>query len=223
MFGCLGRLGCLLLCAVLAVAGWYTKPMWYPRVRAMVVAAPPSPLLTWKPISPEAATRATRAADRLAETSGPVYADLTPAEFAAWQLGPAMRILGASAADPQATVHGDTLLVRVNVAVSDLGDPKQLGPLATMLDGRQPVLIGGRLSMARPGVLALQVTHMTVKELRLPSRLVEKIVQRISVKQRADTSVTGAVAPGVIALPVSRSIVDVRVANGKVVLYKAAP
>jgi len=218
MFGCLGRLGCLLLLAVLAVGGWFTKPWWYPRVRALVVAEAPAASLTWKPISPEAASRGSRAAERMAEKTGPVYADLTPAEFAAWQLEPAMKIFGASAANPEATVHGDTLLLRANVSVAELGDPKQLGPLASMLDGRQPVLIGGRLSMARPGVLALQVTQMSVKELRLPGRLVEKIVQRISVTQRGDS-----VPANAIALRVGRHIADVRVAGGKVVLYKAVP
>lgn len=218
MFGCIGRLGCLLMLAVLGAVGWYTKPWWYPRARALVVATPPSKDITWKPISPEAATRGSRAAERLAEKSGPVYADLTPAEFAAWQLAPAMKILGGDAAAPEASVHGDTLFVRANVAVSELGDPKSLGPLASMLDGRQPVLIGGRLSMVQPGKLGLQVTQLSVKDLKLPSALVAKIVKRIAVRERTDS-----LAAGVIAMPVPSNVADVRVANGKIVLYKAVP
>lgn len=218
MFGCLGRLGCLLMLAVLAVGGWYTKPWWYPRARAMVVAAPPAATLTWAAITPESASAGTRAAARLGERSGPGMAALTPAEFAAWQLEPAMKILGSSAGKPEASVHGDTLFVRANVAVTELGDPKSLGPLANMLDGRQPVLIAGRLAMTRPGVLGLQVTQMTVNELRLPGGLIARIVRRISVRERTDS-----LAPGVIAMPVPASVADVRVTNGKVVLYKAVP
>lgn len=218
MFGCLGRLGCLLLVAVLAVGGWYTKDLWYPKVRSIVVASPPAASVTWHAITPEAARDGERAVARLDDTGGPVFASLTPSEFAALQLAPAMKILGSSAASPEASVHGDTLFVRANVAVSELGDPKQLGPLARMLDGKQPVRIGGQLSMVQPGVIGLRVSQVTVNELKLPSALIAKIVQRIAVRQRTDS-----LAPGVIALPVPKRVADVRVANGKIVLYKAVP
>ncbi|MBI2407137.1 MAG: hypothetical protein HYV19_02385 [Gemmatimonadetes bacterium] len=218
MFGCLGRIGCLILLVVLAVGGWYTQSWWYPRVRAMVVATPPAATVAWSPISADQATTASRAVSRLGERSGPAYASLTPAQFAALQLEPAMKILGSSAGNPEASISGDTLLLRANVAVTELGDPKSLGPLAGMLDGRQPVLIGGRLSMVQPGVIGLHVTQMTVKELRLPGGLIDRIVRRISVRQRTDS-----LAPGVIAMPAPAGVADVRVANGKVVLYKAVP
>ena len=218
MFGCLGRLGCLVMVAVLAVGGWYTHSWWYPRVRAMVVATPPADTIAWTPITPEAATAGQRTAERLTAKNGPVYASLTPAEFVAWQLTPAMKILGTSAAQPEASVQGEVLLVRANVAVSELGDPKSLGPLGSMLDGRQPVLIGGRLSMLQPGLLGMQVTQITVNELRLPSALIDRIVRRISVKQRTDS-----VATDVIAIPVPEAVADVRITKGKIVLYKAVP
>lgn len=218
MFGCLGRLGCLAMVAVVAVGGWYTQSWWYPRVRSMVVATPSADTIAWTPITPEAAAVGTRTAERLAAKNGPVYASLTPAEFVAWQLTPAMKILGTAAAKPEASLQGEVLLVRANVAVSELGDPKSLGPLGSMLDGRQPVLIGGRLSMLKPGLLGLRVTQMSVNELRLPSGLIDRIVRRISVKQRTDS-----LAPDVIAIPVPEAVADVRISNGKIVLYKALP
>ena len=218
MFGCLGRLGCLAVVAALAVGGWFTKPYWYPRVRAIVVATPTADTIAWTPITPEAAAVGARAAERLAAKNGPVYASLTPAEFVAWQLTPAMKILGTAAAKPEASVQGETILVRANVAVTELGDPKSLGPLGSMLDGRQPVLISGRLSMLKPGLLGMQVTQMTVNELRLPSALIDRIVRRIAVKQRTDS-----LAPDVIAIPVPEVVADVRITKGKIVLYKAVP
>lgn len=218
MFGCLGRLGCLALVAVLAVGAWFTRSYWYPRVRSMVVAAPPADTIAWTPITPEAAAVGTKAAERLAAKNGPVYASLTPAEFVAWQLTPAMKILGNAAAKPEASVQGEVLLVRASVAVNELGDPKSLGPLGSMLDGRQPVLIGGRLSMLRPGLMGMQVTQMTVNELRLPSALIDRIVRRIAVKQRTDS-----LAPDVIAIAVPEAVADVRITKRKIVLYKAVP
>ncbi|MBM3909106.1 MAG: hypothetical protein FJ363_13650 [Gemmatimonadetes bacterium] len=218
MFGCLGRLGCLLLVAALAVGGYFTRAWWYPKVRAIVVAPPAAESVAWTPITKEAGETGARGAARLGEKSGPVYLNLTPAEFAAWQLEPAMKILGSAAANPEAAVHGDTMFVRANVAVTELGDPKQLGPLANMLDGRQPVVIGGRLAVTAPGTLGLQVTHLTVNDLRLPRALVERIVSRISMRARTDT-----LAPGVIAMPLPKGVAEARVTNGKVVLYKAVP
>lgn len=218
MFGCLGRLGCLVLVAAIAVGGWFTRPYWYPRVRALVVATPPADTIAWTPITPEAAEVGTKAAERLTAKNGPVYASLTPAEFVAWQLTPAMKILGTAAAKPEASVQGEVLLVRASVAVSELGDPKSLGPLGSMLDGRQPVLIGGRLAMLKPGMLGMTVTQITVNELRLPSALIARIVRRIAVKQRTDS-----LAPDVIAIVVPEAVADVRITKGKIVLYKAVP
>jgi hypothetical protein len=203
---------------VLAVGGWDTQSWWYPRVRALVVATPPAESIVWTPITSDAAAAGTRAAERLAAKNGPVYASLTPAEFVAWQLTPAMKILGSAAAKPEASVQGEELLVRASVAVTELGDPRSLGPLGSMLDGRQPVLVGGRLSMLKPGLLGMQVTQMTVNELRLPSALIGRIVRRISVKQRTDS-----LAPDVIAIPVPEAVADVRITRGKIVLYKAVP
>lgn len=216
MFGCLGRLGCLVTIAVLGVGGYYTRDYWYPRARSMVVAAPPAKSVRWTPITVAAEDSASRVALRLSEKNGPVYADLTPSEFVAWMIVPAMKILGTTAANPEATVIGDTLFVRANVSIAELGDPKSLGPLAGMLDGRQPVMIGGLLSGVRPGLLALHVTQMTVKDLRLPQALIDKIVQRISVKARTDS-----LAHGAVPLPVPRSIADARISKGRIVLYKA--
>lgn len=218
MFGCLGRLGCLAMIVILGSAGFLTRNLWYPRVRSMVVATPSAPSATWTPVTPDAAAKGTRVIERLSAKNGPVFADLTPAEFVAWMLVPAVKILGTTAGNPEATVRGDTLFVRANVALSELGDPKSLGPLAGMLDGRQPVMLGGRLEAVQPGLLGFRVTELTVKELRLPSRLIEKIVQRISARARTDS-----VAPGVVPLAVPKSVADVRVSKGRVVLYKALP
>lgn len=218
MFGCLGRLGCLAMVVVLGAAGYLGRDLWYPPVRSMVVAASPAPGVSWSPITPEASAKGTRAVERLSAKNGPVYADLSPAEFVAWLVAPSMKILGSAAGNPEATVRGDTLFVRASVAISELGDAKSLGPLAGMLDGRQPVELGGRLEAVKPGLLAFRVTQLTVNELRLPQRLIDRIVQRISVKARTDS-----IASGAVPLPVPKSIADVRVSKGHVVLYKAVP
>jgi len=218
MFGCLSRIGCLVLVALLGVGGWYTKDMWYPRVRALVVSGPPAPTLTWMPITKDAADRATAKIERLSERNGPVFTDLTPSEFAARVMMPAMKMLGSSAADPEAAIHGDTLFVRANVALTELGDPKSLGPLASMLDGKQPVVIGGWLDVAGKGVAQFHVVRFTVKELKIPGAAVARIIARVGMKARTDV-----IDASAVALPLASTVADVRVAKGHVVLYKAVP
>ena len=225
MFGCLRRLGCLVVICLLAVGGYLTRDTWYPRlrgmyprVRGMVWSTPSATPGTWAPVTPDAAERGTRVALRLMTKGGPAYADMSPSEFVAWMLVPAMKILGTTAAHPEATARGDTLFVRAEVAINELGDPKSLGPLARVLDGRQPVMIGGRLEAVRPGLLAFHVTQLTVNDLRLPQPLIDQIVRRISVKARTDS-----LASGAVPLPVPASVADARVSKGRIVLYKVVP
>ena len=218
MFGCLGRLGCLVMLALIGVGGWFTKDLWYPRVRALVVSEPPAKGMTWMPITKDAEARATAKIAKLAEKNGPVFTDLTPSEFAARVMIPAMKMLGASAGDPEAAIHGDTLFVRANVALTELGDPKSFGPLASMLDGRQPVVIGGRLDVAGKGVAQFHVVHFTVKELKIPGAAVAKIVARVGMKARTDV-----IDASAVALPLASTVADVRITKGHVVLYKAMP
>ena len=218
MFGCLSRIGCLVLLALLCVGGWFTKEMWYPRVRALVMSEPSAPTLTWMPITTDAADRATAKIARLAEKNGPVFTDLTPSEFAARVMMPAMKMLGSSAGDPEAAIHGDTLFVRANVALTELGDRKSFGPLASMLDGKQPVVIGGRLDVASRGVAQFHVVHFTVKELKIPGAAVAKIIARVGMKARTDV-----IDASAVALPLASTVADVRVSKGHVVLYKAVP
>jgi hypothetical protein len=215
MFGCLGRLGCLVLLAIICVGGWFTKDLWYPRVRALVVSEPPARGMTWMPVTSDAADRATVKIAKLSEKNGPVFTDLTPSEFAARVMMPAMKMLGSSAGDPEAAIHGDTLFVRANVALNELGD---LGPMSSMLNGRQPVVIGGRLDVAGKGVAQFHVVHFTVKELKIPAAAVAKIVARVGMKARTDV-----IDASAVALPLASTVADVRVAKGRVVLYKAVP
>lgn len=215
MFGCLGRFGCLLMLALLVAAGWFTRSWWYPALRHRVLPASAETVL-WTPITPEAAQRGARAAARLSEKSGPVYATLTPAEFAAWQLEPTLKALDDASARAEAAAHGDTLFVRAQVAVNELGDPKTLGPLAEMLDGRHPVVMGGRLAMDGQKHISLQVTTLTVNDLRLPLRLTARIISRMSDDPSVDS-----IARGVVTIPAPKGVADVRVTNGKVILYKA--
>ncbi len=216
MFGCLGRLGCLVMIAIVCVGGWFTKDWWYPRLRHRFVAEAPASSMIWMPITSDAADRGMAKIAKLSDRSGAVFTDLTASEFAARVMLPALKMLGNSAGDPEAAIRGDTLFVRATVALTELGDPKSFGPLASVLDGRQPVVIGGRLEVAQPGVALFHVVHFTVKDLRIPGAAVAKIVARVGMKAR-----TSSVDASAVALTMPSTVADVRVTRGHVVLYKA--
>ena len=55
--GCFARLGCLVLLAVLAVAGWFTRDQWLPKFTGHASAPSSAATSTWQPLSPEAGAR----------------------------------------------------------------------------------------------------------------------------------------------------------------------
>lgn len=228
MVGCIWRAGCLLLIAVCAAVGWFTRDTWYPRVRKQLhlpaLAAPakpapaPAPVAKWEPLTPEGAARARAAIATLQSRSGRVYVDVAAGDFAAYALGPAVRELIKDSTGAEALAHDEHVYVRAMVNVADLADATALGPLATMLNGRQEVTVGGRLEVIAAGRAEYIVDEIAFKELKLPSPLIEKIVSRIQVKGR-----TPAMPRNAIPVAIPRELADLRVGKGHLVLYKSVP
>jgi hypothetical protein len=221
MFGCIGRLGCLLVLAVAGAIGWFTRDAWYPRVRARFVAAPPAAAASaakWEALTPEGSARARLAVGRLASRNGPVYVDVAAGDLAAYALDPALRELSRDSSGAQALARDDRIYVRAVVNIADLADAKSLGPLSSMIGGRQEITVRGRLEVVSPGHAQFRVDEILLKELKLPSALVEQIVGRLRTKDR-----TAATPRDAIPLRVPPELADVRVSKGHVVLYKSVP
>jgi len=221
MFGCIGRLGCLLVLAIAGAVGWFTHDAWYPKLRARLGAAPPHAVAAaakWEPLTAEGAARARLAVGRLSSKDGPVYVDVAAGDLAAYALQPALRQLNADSTGAAAMVHDDRLSVRAVVNVADLVDAKSLGPLSSMIGGRQELTVRGRLEVVSAGHAQFRVDQIAIKELQLPSALIEKIVSRIDAKDRAANTPADA-----IRVHVPRELADVRATKGHVVLYKSVP
>ena len=75
MFSCLGKLGCLLVAALIAAAAWLGRDAWYPQLRARLGATPAAVRTDakWQPLSNEGAERGRVAFEKLRQKDGPVF------------------------------------------------------------------------------------------------------------------------------------------------------
>ena len=89
--------------------------------------------------------------------------------------------------------------------------PSALGPLAGIVQPREPLRLGGRLEIDRPGVARYTVSEIAVRGVQFPAPAVGSIVHQL----------TGA-PDGAIPLKVDRAIAGVAVHPTGVVLYRRA-
>jgi hypothetical protein len=220
MFGCLGRIGCLLLVLVAGAVGWFTRDSWYPKLRARLGGKPAATAVApkWEPLTPEGLARARTAVAKLANRNGPVYIDVAAGDFAAYALDPALREMSHDSVGAEAMARDDRLSVRAMVDLTSLVDAKSLGPLASVLHGKQEITVRGKLEVLSPGLAQFRVDQLAIKELQLPQPLIEEIVGRLQTKDRSPS-----IAKDGIEVHVPFDLGDVRIAQGHVVLYKSVP
>ncbi len=220
MKGCLKRLGCLVL-IVCIVAVWY----WYARVGKPVAvrpaggtAATPANAVNsgWQPLTAPDAQRGQAAVASLGTQSGPVFANLTPAEAASYIFLVLAKQLPPSAKNAEAAVIGDRLYVRADVELRDFGGSKQLGPLGMLLGERDSVRLGGTINMLKPGLAEFLVQEVKLGRIDVPSGLIPRLVSQIK-RGKAVEGVSQKGLPMVMPAYIS----DVRISNGKITLYKS--
>lgn len=216
--GCIARLGCLVVLLALAAVAWFTRDRWRDRVPG--IGREPRAerqLPTWQPLTPDGATRARTALRRLESTSGPVYANVSPGDLAAYVFQELSGALPGSADSIEAAAIGDQLFVRAVIPTALLGDRKSLGPMAALLGDRERVQLGGTLRILRPGLGEFRIMELRLRDFALPRALIPRIVGQLSRNRPAD------VAADALPLETPGHIADVRVANGVVTVYKTLP
>ena len=221
MKGCFRRAGCLVLIIVIA-AVWY----WYARVdrpasprTASEVSATTGATLTntgWEPLTIPDAERGKAAVDGLAQRSGQVFANLTPAEAASYIFLVVAKQLPPSAKNVEAAIKGDRLYVRSEVELKDFGGAGQLGSLGFLLGSRDSVLLGGTIQMLKPGLGQFLVQQVKLGRLDVPQSLIPRLI----VQLKKGKTVAG-IAPDGLPMVMPSYISDVRIANGKITLYKS--
>lgn len=214
--GCIARLGCLVVLALLAVVGWFTRDRWMGLVRdrdgeTATTAADGG----WQLVTVEAGRRGRAAVETLAQPTGPAFTSVTAAELAGYAVDQ-IAVQLPSADSIEASVQGDRLALRAIVRPRELGGSSMIGPLAGMLGERERMKLVGTLRIVRPGLGEFDVKEASLKDFKIPPGMLPRIMTRITRGRRPE-----GVAPSALPLRVPAHVGDVRVSNGRVTLYKA--
>ncbi|HEX9221035.1 MAG TPA: hypothetical protein VF858_11165 [Gemmatimonadaceae bacterium] len=221
MKGFFRRLGCLIIVLAILVGIWY----WYARVdlssasnRAAASAGGSATSVSsgWQPLTNAAADRGRIAVQSLGRQSGPVYANLTPAEAASYIFTVIAKQLPPSARNAEASIVGDRLYVRSDVDLKDFGGSKALGPLGMLLGERDSVRFGGTINMLRPGLGEFLVQELKLGRLEVPTSLIPRLLNQM----KRGKTVEGISQNG-LPMVMPAYISDVRISNGKITLYKS--
>jgi hypothetical protein len=208
--GCIARLGCLVLLVILACIGWFTRSMWLPeRYRPHPAAVSGR----WQPATAAGAERARAALARLSQPKGPVFETLPAGDLASLAATDMTTRLGGSADSVAARVDADRLSVRARIDFTTLRG--KLGPLASMLGEREMVELSGTFHMLKPGLGEFEVQSARVGQVALPQAMIPRLIQSIDQGARP-----AGMRSDAIPLSVPDYVGDIRIANGKVTLYK---
>ncbi len=220
MKGCFRRAGCLVIVIAL-VALWY----WYARVESPATkntAATTAPAggvtnTPWAPLTTADAERGRVAVQSLGQRSGPVFANLTPAEAASYIFMVVAKQLPPSAKNVEAAIMRDRLYVRSEVELKDFGGAGQLGTLGMLLGERDSVRFGGTINMLRPGLAEFLVQEVKLGRLEVPSGLIPRLLTQMKKRGKQVEGISQNGLPMVMPPYIS----DVRISNGKITLYKS--
>jgi hypothetical protein len=213
--GCIARLGCLFLLVILAIGGWYTKDLWLPeKYRSHPVVAPSA---RWQPVTTDGAERTRAALDKLNQPSGQVFQTLSANDLASYAFAQLSSKLPGAAQNVETSVSGDVVSVRADVRMADIGGSSVLGSLGGMLNEREKVQLSGTFNVLKPGVAEFVVKDVKIRNFTVPHGMISPLIKRLDQGARP-----AGMSENAIAVPIPRSVGDIRVANGKVTLYKTA-
>ncbi|MEP6495163.1 MAG: hypothetical protein ABJF01_20925 [bacterium] len=215
--GCIARLGCLVVIAIVAIGGWFTRDQWMPeRFRPYVTRATTTTTAGWAPLSEGGAERTRAALAKLEQPTGPAFQTLAASDVASYAFGSVSKHLSAAVDSVTTRASGDVVSMRARVRTSELGGSSALGPLASMLGEYEWVQLSGTFHVIQPELAEFDVRDVKVHDLPLPSGMIPQLVKRLSRGPRPP-----GMSPSGLPLPIPRSVGDIRVAGGKVTLYKS--
>ena len=203
-----------MLVAVLALVGWLTRDQWVPA-RFLPHAAAVSKAPTWEPLSDAGARRTRAALSKLSQPTGPVFQTLSGGDVASFLFDELAKQLPPSTDSIQTEVSGDHVIMRANVRLADVGGAGALGPFASMLGDRERVQLTGTFHVVKPGLAEFEIHDATVRGFSIPHGMIPELIGRFGRGLRP-----AALSSDGLPLPIPRYVGDIRVANGKITLYK---
>jgi hypothetical protein len=160
--------------------------------------------IVWARLSP-GGTAGREAMARLSRRNGPAFVSLRAPELAA------VLATGMVKALPPSATRSEVAIVDEQVLMRTLG-----GLLGVALDGRDTLRMAGTLDLVRPGLAEYRVRELRMAGIAVPPRLIPSVLGALRRAAAADSLPTDA-----LPIPLPKAVADVRVANGKVTLYKA--
>jgi hypothetical protein len=199
---------------VLAVAaGWMLRDRFNFGDRDTPVAGDTA--VVWEPITTEGAERARKAIETLGVRTGPAFTSVRPGDVSSYIFVALAKQLPPSAENIESAVIGDRLHVRASVRPADFGGAGSLGPLAGFLSERETMQLGGYFHVIRPGLAQFRVSQLTIGTFNAPATLIPRLIRGFSKGARPE-----GVADDGLPLVVPSYLADVRIAGGRVVLYR---
>ena len=212
----MARLGCLIVLVILGVAAWFTRNQWMDKLpwRSSHVETTATGPDGWSPLTQAGANRTRDALQKLSTPRGPVYLTLEGSDVASYIFLQIQKQLPAATDSFAAKIDGDRIRLRARMRTADLGGVVT-GMLGKLLGERERVEMGGTLHVTGKGRAEFDVKEVKVHDVGLPDALVTRLVRAVVKGPRtADLSENG------LPISIPPYIGDVRIANGKITLYK---
>jgi hypothetical protein len=214
MKGCLRNVlagvGCLTLLILGAFAGYHYRA----QLRGLVDSFQPGRMAVADSAgglaSEDALTRARRKESWMASPSGPAGVLLTADELAAL-IRDGLDPIARRSLDSIRVVLGRdrfTIEAQLLTAVLDRG---MLGPLAGMVDAREPVRLAGPAEVTAPGTVGWTPDEIVLRAFPFPARVVPRLVNAIM-----------GVPDGVVPIAVPSTVGDLRIREDGVTFYRRA-
>lgn len=189
-----------------------------PSARSNDSSARSDRAIAWANVANPGASRPNVAAS-LAKRDGPAFVSLGAVDLAALLSSTLPGQLPKSASSLQVALVDHQVLVRAVLDATEIAGDGTLGRvLGVAMTGRDSVRLAGTIEPLRSGVAQFRVQELRVKGLNVPARLIPAFVGALRRGARVDGLADDAL---VVTLP--RTVADLRIAKGRLILYKAIP
>jgi hypothetical protein len=224
---CLSRIGCLTVVVLAGAGAWWMyggeMPSFAGGVGRINLGAPDTVDAAGKPVVwsgiSEAQIPGAQAMADLQRADGPAYVTLGAGDIAGFLAEGFGKALPQSAQGVQVAIVDDRVRVRAEIPLRELGGSTLPEFVSNLLSNRDTVDMTGTLEMIRPGLAQFRVQSLYIHNIDLPPRVIPPLLKSISRQMPQRDSVSA----DAFALPLPRTVSDVRVSRGRVTLYKSAP
>jgi hypothetical protein len=218
----MARLGCAILLVVALIAAYLTRGRWMDKLPWRAAHTDTSSTVGpvddgWMPLSEAGAGRARGALKKLSASGGPAYLTVGGSDVASYIFLQIVKQMPASSDSFAAKVDGDHIRLRARMKTSELGGTIT-SILGKLIGDRERVEMGGTLRVLGKGQAEFRVDDVKVHDVSLPNSLITQLVRSV-VRGPRPAGLTENGLP--IAIP--SYIGDVRIADGRITLYKNAP